>query len=269
MGVVKPTGFWSNSNTFFISCLFLLNARPCNGSVTGSFHTQPCSRPTPLGSNQGEPSPRRNFCVSSCTFKVSQRPPPPAPPSPPRTPRTSHVWKQSPTSGAATATRKGLKHQPNKHAHTQFSREQDGNLLVLARRVRRPDPRGSRPGAGMQTAEAPRWRGARSGRGLAGNAGQRRAGVYGGGSSVIRALITFMKASPLDTITLRDSISTQEFWRGHVQTIPITHGGINCILQAGELLSPPHTNPAEILYIEGSGETVFAPSPLTGNLAVT
>ena len=90
-----------------------------------------------------------------------------------------------------------------------------------------------------------------------------------GGSSVIRALITFMKASPLDTITLRDSISTQEFWRGHVQTIPITHGGINCILQAGELLSPPHTNPAEILYIEGSGETVFAPSPLTGNLAVT
>ena len=191
VGVVKPTGFWSNSNTFFISCLFLLNARPCNGSVTGSFHTQPCSRPTPLGSNQGEPSPRRNFCVSSCTFKVSQRPPPPAPPSPPRTPQTSHVWKQSPTSGAATATRKGLKHQPNKHAHTQFSREQDGNLLVLARRVRRPDPRGSRPGAGMQTAGAPRWRGARSGRGLAGNAGQRRAGVGGGPqlSKVVKAQV--------------------------------------------------------------------------------
>lgn len=120
VGVVKPTGFWSNSNTLFISCLFLLNARPRNGSVTGSFHTQPCSRPAPLGSNQGEPSTRRNFCVSSCTFKVSQLPPPPAPPSPPRTPWTSHVWKQSPTSGAATATRKGLKHQPNKHAHTQF-----------------------------------------------------------------------------------------------------------------------------------------------------
>lgn len=30
----------------------------------------------------------------------------------------------------------------------------------------------------------------------------------GGGSSVIRALITFMKAPHLDTITLRDSIST-------------------------------------------------------------
>lgn len=94
--------------------------------------------------------------------------------------------------------------------------------------------------------------------------------VCGGGSSVIRALITFMKASPLDTITLRDSISTQEFWRGHVQTIPITHGGINCNLQEGELLSPPCKNPAEILYdIEGSGETMFTPSPLTGNLAVT
>ena len=81
--------------------------------------------------------------------------------------------------------------------------------------------------------------------------------VCWGGSSVIRALITFMKAPHLDTITLRDSISTQEFWRGHVQTIPITHGGINCNLQAGELLSPPCTNPAEILYdIEGSGETM-------------
>lgn len=81
--------------------------------------------------------------------------------------------------------------------------------------------------------------------------------MLGRGSSVIRALITFMKAPHLDTITLRDSISTQEFWRGHVQTIPITHGGINCNLQAGELLSPPCTNPAEILYdIEGSGETM-------------
>lgn len=102
VGVVKPAGFWSNSNTFFISCLFLLNARPRNGSLTGSFHTQPCFRPAPLGSNQWEPrDPQRNFCISSCTFKVSRRPPPPAPPSPPRTPRTSHVWKQSPTSGAA------------------------------------------------------------------------------------------------------------------------------------------------------------------------
>lgn len=91
-----------------------------------------------------------------------------------------------------------------------------------------------------------------------------------GGSSVIRALITFKKAPPLDTIALRDRVSTQEFWRGHVQTIPVTHGGINCNLQAGELLSPPHTNPVEILYdIERSGESMSAPSLLTGNLAVT
>ena len=66
VGVVKPAGFWSNSNTFFISCLFLLNARPRNRSVTGSLHTQPCFRPTPLGSNQREPRhPQRNFCISS------------------------------------------------------------------------------------------------------------------------------------------------------------------------------------------------------------
>ena len=110
VGVVKPAGFWSNSNTFFISCLFLLNPRPRNRSVTGSLHTQPCFRPAPLGSNQREPRhPQRNFCISSCTFKVSRRRPPPAPPSPPRTPRTSLAAPEQPT-----ATRKRLKHPPNK-----------------------------------------------------------------------------------------------------------------------------------------------------------
>ena len=42
----------------------------------------------------------------------------------------------------------------------------------------------------------------------------------------------------------------------NIQTTALTHGGINCNLKAGELLSPPCTNPGEILYsIEGHGET--------------
>ena len=126
--------------------------------------------PAPLGSNQGEPSTRRNFCVSSCTFKVSRRPPPPAPPSPPRTPRTSHVWKQSPTSGAATATRKGLKHQPNKHAHTQLPENKmatywssPGGSGALTPVACGPGPGGRRQG--LQGGPVPRavggWRGTR------------------------------------------------------------------------------------------------------------
>lgn len=56
----------------------------------------------------------------------------------------------------------------------------------------------------------------------------------------------------------------------NIQTIAVTHGGMNCNLKAGELLSPLCTNPDEILYsTEGHGETMSAPSPLTSNLAVT
>ena len=62
VGVVKPAGFWSNSNTFFISCLFLLNPRPRNRSVTGSLHTQPCFRPSIPGIQPtGAPAPPKEF----------------------------------------------------------------------------------------------------------------------------------------------------------------------------------------------------------------
>lgn len=102
VGVVKSAGFWSNLNTFFISCLFLLNARPRNRSVTGSLHTQPCFRPAPWDPTNGSPgTPKGISAFPAVPSKSHGGPPPPAPPSPPRTPRTSHVWKQSPTSGAA------------------------------------------------------------------------------------------------------------------------------------------------------------------------
>lgn len=115
---------------------------------------------------------RRNSCLPTRTSKVTLHSPP-RDRSPTTKSRQAGVWEEGrvPPPKHPTPTPKGLNHPPNKHApaHTQFSRDQDGNLLVLARRVRRPDP----PRSPARAHEAGRWgaKGAAvpgSGRGAAG-----------------------------------------------------------------------------------------------------